>query len=164
MDFLKINTMNTIKSARLLFLILSLTACSSQKEIKKLPFQTQEVYFQKWIGGQELSGSGTVFYIRFKEPFSPNYLLKRVYFQNKVANFKKTDSITFVAQFYQKAIKSPNNTKENDPQEPTEPKFNLVLDQAIIEFVQDNKKEYFKIEKIKEKELIAYPSMGRPKK
>jgi hypothetical protein len=81
-----------------------------------------------------------------------------------VANFKKTDSITFVAQFYQKAIKSPNNTKENDPQEPTEPKFNLVLDQAIIEFVQDNKKEYFKIEKIKEKELIAYPSMGRPKK
>jgi hypothetical protein len=81
-----------------------------------------------------------------------------------VTNFEKRDSITFVAQLYQKAIKSPNNTKENDPQQTTKPKFNLLPDQAIIEFVQDNKKEYFKIEKIKEKELIAYPSIGRPKK
>lgn len=164
MDFLKKNTMNTIKSALSLLLILSLTSCSSQKEIKKLPYHTQEVYFQKWIGGQELSGSGINFYIRFKEPFSPNYLLKRVYFQNKVANFEKRDSITFVAQFYQKAINSLNNTKENDQKMTTNPKFNLQPDEAILEFVQDNKKEYFKIEKIKEKELIAYPSMGRPKK
>jgi len=164
MDFHKTNTMNSIKSTLYFFLTVSLTACSSQKEIKKLPFQTQDVYFQKWIGGQELSGSGTIFYIRFKEPFSPNYLLKRVYFQNKVANFEKRDSITFVAQLYQQVPNNPFNTKENEPEEMTNPKFNLQPNEAILEFVQDNKKEYFKIGKTKEKELIAYPTMGRPKK
>lgn len=149
--------MNKLKTALNLFLIIGLTSCSSQKEIKKIPFQTQEVYFQKWIGGQELTGSGTIFYIQFKTSFSPNFLLKKVYFQGKEANFEKRDSITFVAQFYQK----PKNKKDylrDSKSETINPKFNLKPNDAIVEFIHDNKMAHFKIENIKEKELLAYPS------
>lgn len=153
--------MNKLKTAFQLFFIIGLTSCSSQKEIKKIPFETQEVYFQKWIGGQELTGSGINFYLKFSEPFSANFLLKKVYFQGKEASFQKIDATTFTATFYQR----PNNQldgSENETSKTTVTIPNFVLDlnpnEAIVVMEQDNKVAYFKISNIKEKELIAYPS------
>jgi hypothetical protein len=138
--------------------------CSSQKEIKALPFKTQEVYSQAWIGGQELTGSGTNLFIKFSEPFSANFLLKKAYYKNKEANFEKLNDGSFVARFYQR----PNNpdviVNENFEDEKPIPSFckELQPNEAIVEFEQDHKMERFKLKNIKEKELLAYPS-ARPR-
>jgi hypothetical protein len=151
------------------FLIIGLTSCSSQKEIKGLPWKTDEVYYQNWVGGQELTGSGTNFYIRFNAPFPAKVFIKKVYFHGKEANFEQRGNLTFVAYFYQKPRNSElilegktSNEYGNKAPEIIKPKFDLKDNEAILEFEQDNKIHFYKISNIKEKELLAYPS-ARPR-
>lgn len=154
----------------LFFLIIGLTSCSSQQEVKtNLPWKIESVYFQKWIGGQEKTGSGINFYLIFKESFSPNFHLKKVYFRNQEANFIKENKTTFTARFYYKSTNSDlildgktSNEYGNNPPEILKSKFDLKDNEAILEFEQDNKTHFYKISSVKEKELLAYPST-RPK-
>lgn len=152
------------------FLIIGFTSCSSQQEVKtNLPWKIESVYFQKWIGGQERTGSGINFYLKFSEPFSPNFHLKKVYFRNQEANFIKENETTFTARFYYKPTNSDlildgktSNEYGNNPPEITKSRFDLKDNEAILEFEQDNKYHFYKINSVKEKELLAYPS-ARPK-
>lgn len=121
--------------------------------------------FQKWIGGQEQTGSGINFYLKFIEPFSPNFHLKKVYFRNQEANFIKENETTFIARFYQKPTNADiildektSNEFENNAPEIIKSKFDLKDNEAILEFEKDNKIQFFKINSVKEKELLAYPS------
>lgn len=169
MDFLKNKPMNKI-TIIVFFLIIGLTSCSSQQEVKtNLPWETESVYFQRWIGGQEKTGTGINFYLKFYEQFPPNFHLKKVYFRNQEANFIKENEITFVARFYQKPINSDiildgntSNEYSNNPPEIIKSKFDLKDNEAILEFEKDNKIQFFKINSVKEKELLAYPS-ARPR-
>lgn len=146
-----------------LYILMTLVfiSCSSQKEVKNLPFLTDEVYFQKWIGGQRLTGSGTDFYIRFKEPFSANFKIKKLYFHGRELEVIKRNDSVFTASYSQR----PNvdeELKETDGQIETpkfvKSKFELKNNEAILEFEQDSKTQFFRITNIKEKELLAYPS------
>lgn len=146
------------------------TFCSSKKEITtKSASDIEAVYFQKWVGGQELTGSGTNFHLKLKNPLEQDVSLVKVYFQNQEAIFEKENETTFIARFYSKPpnqdlILDGDSTKEygNKAPEITKPKFNLLPTEAILEFQNKNKTEQLKIINIKEKELIAYPS-ARPR-
>ncbi len=140
-------------------------SCSAQKNVKTLPFATDEVYFQRWIGGQRLTGGGTEFYIKFKEPFSVNFFLKKVYFQGKEAPLEKKDETVYTANFVQRPKDSdlildqnPANEYGNTAPEISKPKFKLIDNEAILEFEINKKIKFYKISNIKEKELLAYPS------
>lgn len=160
----------TFKFITTLFILATFTFCSSQHDVKtNLPWKIESVYFQKWIGGQEKTGSGINFYLKFSEPFSPNFHLKKVYFRNQEANFIKENETTFTARFYQKPTNSDlildgkaSNEYGNNPPEIVKSKFDLKENEAILEFVQDNKTHFYKINSVKEKELLAYPS-ARPR-
>lgn len=156
------------------FLII-ISGCTSQKNksktslqdvVSKLPFPTEEIYFQKWIGGQERTGGGTNFYIKFKKTFPANILLKKVYFREKEAAFKKRDTSIYYAYFYDKPT-NPDLILEEDTaskelniknQGIKKVKYNLKENEAILEFEKNSKLQYFKISNITEKELLAYPS------
>jgi hypothetical protein len=134
---------------------------------EKLPTAIEYVYFQRWVGGQELSGSGTNFEIKFKDQLPQNYSLKKVYFQGSEATFESDKYNIFVAHFYQKPKseilldEDPKKEYGNKVPETTKAKFDLKPDEAILEFTNGSKTEQFKITKITERELIAYPS-ARP--
>jgi hypothetical protein len=146
-----------------LLIFLIFISCSSQKEVKSLPFPIEEVYFQNWIGGQRLTGRGTDFYIQFKEPFSANFRIRKLYFhEQELELLKKNDSV-YTASYSQR----PKDFEaETDGQIETSKvakfKFELNKNEAILEFDQDNITQFFKITNIKEKEFLAYPS-ARPK-
>ncbi len=152
------------------FLILAIISCSSKKEIStQLPYEIESVYFQKWIGGQEQTGSGINFYIQFKNPLPENQTLAKLYFQNKEGFFDKEDETHYVARFYSKPqnqdlIMDVNSTNEygNKAPEITQPRFELQSNEAVLEFHNGNEIQHFKIVDIKEKELLAYPS-SRPR-
>jgi uncharacterized protein (DUF2267 family) len=168
-----------MKSSIKFFFLLVISSCSSRKEPNNgeltnqiqntFPQEIKSIYVQKWIGGQELTGSGTNFYIEFQKPLSKEIQLQKIYFQNQEAILESESEAGFVAHFYQKPKKDivldVDPTKEfgNEPPEIIKPKFSLQPNQAIIEYKINNKTLLFKISNIKEKELIAYPSMGRPK-
>jgi hypothetical protein len=150
-------------------LFIALTFCSSKKEATQLPHQIESVYFQKWIGGQELTGSGTNFHLKLKQQLPLNTNLVKVYFQNQEGFFDIENPTTFIARFYSKPqnpdlILDGQTNKEygNKAPEITKPRFDLKPTEAMLEFHNGNKVEHYKIVDIKEKELIAYPS-ARPR-
>ena len=46
----------------------------------------------------------------------------------------------------------------NKPPEILKPKFDLKPNEAILEFQKENKTQIFKLQNIKQKELLSYPS------
>ena len=132
--------------------------------LQQLPTEIETVYFQKWIGGQEQSGSGTNFYIQFKNSFPQNITLQKLYFQGQETEFVAEDENTYTSNFKNKPkqdrIFDANSEKEfgNKPPEILNPKFNLKPNEAVLEFKKDNKTVVFILKKVKEKELLAYPA------
>ncbi len=157
---------------KIFFLIIpfSLLFCASKPVQNKFPQEIEAVYFQKWLPGLKNMSSGTNFYIKFKTPLSKNIQLQKVHLQGQEAKLEQEDQTTLVAHFYQKSNHKDLNLngdseKEygNQIPESTKSKFKLKPDEAILEYKWNNKKTYFIITNIKEKELIAYPSM-KPEK
>ena len=155
---------NYLKTTIFLLVATTFSFCSSKKEItSKTPSEIEEVYFQKWIGGQEFSGSGVDFHLKFKDQLPQDTKLTKVYFQNQEASFEKENETTFTAKFYSKSnlikvsdsIKTDLNKIENEAFP-----FSLNPTEAILEFNNKNKIVHLKIVNIKEKELLAYPSAG----
>lgn len=154
----------------LIFLLILNVSCSSKKEVNtQLPYEIESVYFQKWMGGQEQTGSGINFYIQFKNPLPENKTLAKLYFQNKEGFFDKQDETHYTVRFYSKPqnqdlILDGDSTNEygNKAPEITQPKFELQPNEAVLEFHNGNEIQHYKIVDIKEKELLAYPS-SRPR-
>jgi hypothetical protein len=141
-------------------------SCSSQKEIRTaLPYEVESVYFQRWIGGQEQTGSGVNFHITFKNQLPPNTTLEKLYFQGQEAIFQSESNVKYVGGIYSKP-QNPDLILDGDSQneypnkapEITKPKFELKPNEAIIEFRIGAEIIRYKIVDIKEKELLAYPS------
>lgn len=157
-----------------ILLILLIISCSSNKEINEnIPYQTENIYFQNWVGGQQQTGGGTNFHIKFKEKLPNDVTLKKVYFHQKEANFEKVNETTYNAHFFYKPSKTDLILDENPANEygnkapeinTSKTDFPYVLkdDEAILEFATKSKNQLYKIKNIPEKELLAYPS-ARPR-
>lgn len=148
------------------FIIIAILSCSSQKETyKTLPYEVESTYFQRWIGGQELTGSGTNFHLKLKKPLPENTTIKKIFFQNKESDVTQENETTFTSRFYTKPqdkalILDEDSTKEygNKAPEIIRPEFKLQNNEAMLEFHIGNKIQHYKLVDIKEKELIAYPA------
>jgi hypothetical protein len=167
-SFLKTKTMKTTIALFTLFLAQN----CNQKDSKigsqdDLPSPIEYVFFQKWVGGRQETGSGTDFEIKFKSDLPKGYVLSKLYFENKVSDFKSQGGTIYVANFFQKP-NSPDMILDDDPKneygnqvpEDLKSQFNLQPNEAILEFTHAEKIEYYKLTKIKEKEFLAYPSAG----
>jgi hypothetical protein len=148
-----------LKSVLFAIVVISSYCCSSKKEIStKLPEAIELVYFQKWIGGQELSGSGIDFHLKFKNQLPKDTYLTKVYFQNQEAFFDRENETTFIAKIYSKSSIKIDSTIDINKRENPDFPFDLKPTEAILEFHINNKATQVKIENIQEKELLAYPS------
>lgn len=133
-------------------------SCASKKKIQNnFPQKIAQIYFQQWIGGQELTGSGIYFYVQFEKPLNKEIQLEKIYFRENEAVLKQENETNYKANFFQKN-ETENTSKINIPT------FYLTENQAILIYTINQKSFYFKIENIKQKELIAYPSVGKPRK
>ncbi|TDE46690.1 hypothetical protein E0I26_00995 [Flavobacterium rhamnosiphilum] len=177
--------MKGYKTVVFLFIIaISLTFCAMKQdsspdkyreELAKqvqtdFPQEIKSVYFQKWIGGREETGSGINFYIEFKKPLSGNIKLKKIYFHNQESSLEEVTKNTFVAHFYQRnksfdLIMDKDSLKEYGNKAPiiVKPKFALKPNEALLEYKKKGKTQFFKISNPKERPMIAYPSMNKPK-
>lgn len=142
----------------LLIVAICVFSCACKKEIiTKSPSEILAVYFQKWVGGQELSGSGIDFHLKFKNQLPQDTYLTKVYFQNQEAFFDRENETTFMAKFYSKSLIKIDSTIDVNKRETPDFPFDLKPTEAILEFHINNKTAQVKIENIQEKELIAYP-------
>lgn len=136
----------------------------------EFPQEMKSVYFQKWIGGQEETASGTDFYIEFKERLSKEIKLEKIYFRNQEATLDGVTENTYVAHFRPKnslsdLILNNDSLKEYGNKAPVilKPKFDLKPNEAVLEYKKMDRSLFFKIVNPKEKPMIAYPSINKPK-
>ncbi len=129
-----------------------------------LPAEIQDIYFQNWVGGQQRTGGGTNFVIQFKSALPADINLKSVFFRGKSANFETKPNNQFVAYYTYKPkndmILEDDATKEYGNQAPDLSQTEATS--AEIFFIKNEKTYSYKVENIKEKEMLAYPS-ARPR-
>jgi hypothetical protein len=125
-----------------------------------LPAEIQEMYFQNWVGGQERTGGGTNFVIQFKSELPADIKLKSVFFKGKSADFETKPNNLYVAYYTYKPkndmILENDATKEYGNQAPDITQNDSVS--AEIFFIKNEKTYSYKVETVKEKEMLAYPS------
>lgn len=143
-----------------LMVICCLSFCASKDGFQtKFPQEFALVYSEHWTGGVRGAGGGIHFYMEFKKPLTSDILLEKVYFQDLEAKVQRKSQTVFEANFTQQ-YKDPDLISEDDGNQASgivKPKFELEENQAVLEYKENNKTMFFKINNIKEKPMIAYP-------
>jgi hypothetical protein len=145
-------------------ILFSLVSCSSSKEISpNLTDNVESVYYQKWIAGVQGGGSGINFHVNLNLPLEENVKLEKVQFDTYEVAFEKISETEYVAKInshQNDLILDENPQKEYGNQAP---KVILKPNEANLIFSINGKEVIRNLQKVKEKPMIAYPSMERPK-
>lgn len=152
--------MKGYKIIGLLFITaISLTFCAMKQEFQtEFPQEIQSVFYHKEKNGMESSVIN--FYIEFKNPLSANIKLEKIYFHNQESPVQEITPKDFKSTFLQSnkkedLIMDKNPAKEYGNRAPVieKSKFDLKPNEAVLEYKQDNKTQFFKITNLKEKPL-----------
>lgn len=128
------------------------------------PFDLINSYYQDWVAGVKEGGSGTNFHLRF-QTMEPEVQLQDIYFQGNVVPLerKMTSAIAYVGYLKNKAnsrdiIMDSDPIKETVNTPPKKIPFPLEDTDAVISYIYKGSLQYYKIENITRKEMLAYPS------
>ncbi len=155
----------------LLLLTLTSTTCSKYKQLQKEPpVKIGQAYFQKWISGVQGGGSGIDLFIPVEET---KIQFDSVYFKGKVAKLEEGDVYKnlLLGRFYTTFNSKRDLVMSNDPEEeygnelPELPKrmpFNIDDDECLISYIKGDRKYYFKVGNIIEKQSTGNQSAPPP--
>lgn len=149
----------------LVFISFTLVSCSASKEKEEASdiLEIEEVYYQKWAAGVQEGGSGINFYLKLKKPLSNELVLEKLRFEAVEVPFKKENEIVYVAKItnpQNDLILDENPQKEYGNQIPIK---RLKPNEAYLLFKMNSKVYAKHLQNVKEKPMIAYPSMNKPK-
>ena len=147
-----------------LFLIALFSCASSKSNDKKLHLtEIKEAYYQKWVAGLEGGGSGINFYVILEKTLDNEITLISVQFHGQKALFEKTSETEYVAKMHsgqKDLIIDENPEKEYGNQSAI---INLKSNEAILTFHKNGETFTKKVENVKEKPIIAFPSRNKEK-
>lgn len=158
--------MKTFNNAVLfLIMVICLTFCASKEALQThFPQQIKTAYFQKGIAEKKDSGQGIHFYIEFKKPLSKELKLQKIYFRNQVTKIVKINPRLYKAIFFpipisKDLILDSDAHKEYGNEAPViaKSKFDLKPDEAMLEYTSNDTLNYFKLTRVKEREMISHP-------
>jgi len=135
----------------------NLNFCAMKQELQpEFPQEIKSVFYQKKNGA---SGENQIhLYIEFKNPLPETIKLEKVYFSNQKAAIVETTKTAFEAHFDETnaatdLILDADAKKEYGNKAPVlkKPTFDLTDDEAVLEYKNNNKTQYFKITNLAEK-------------
>jgi len=161
--------MRTIKKLLLIPILVIITMsfmqCSSAQLDKKIPVKITEAFYQDWVGGRPGS-KGTLVSIKLNNP-DTKMTFDSIYFNSKAVKLQSNlieNELTLKGNF--KVITKPNDmimhadsTKEygnTAPKLASKVPFELEKDEAVISYIINDKKRYFKVENIKKTKTLFY--------
>ena len=139
--------MKRYKRIVFLFIIgISFTFCAMKQELQnEFPQEIKSVFYQKLENRIH-------FYIEFKNPIAKTIQLEKIYFHNQIATVEEMTQNTFVAHFKESnkkedLILDANPAKEYGNKAPVleKSKFDLKPNEAVLEYKNNNKTQFFKI-------------------
>ena len=137
----------------------NLTHCAMKQELQpEFPQEIQSVFYQKKSG---TNGENQLhLYIEFKNPLSETIKLEKVYYSNQKVTIEKITNKTYEAHFKEinkttDLILDADAEKEYGNKAPVLQKstFDLKDDEAVLEYKNKNKTQYFKITNLIEKAI-----------
>ncbi|MGB5404016.1 MAG: hypothetical protein WBN13_08575 [Robiginitalea sp.] len=161
--------MRTSFHISLLFTVIGLMSCSSQRKIQtEAPFTVERPTVEYWVGGREESGTQMRFQARWN-PIDPSAItLDSLYFRGRVmkAESKETETgflitATFIENWPKSDIIMHADARQEVGNQP--PKrltsgkdfpFDLGTDEAVLSYLEGNssKKRYYRISGVVEKQ------------
>jgi hypothetical protein len=170
--------MNLLYKYRLFFIAFFVfSQCKSSKDSVKISNEmsivTKDysvVYFENWIAGIQGGGSGTNLFV--SKSILNNKKLISAYFRGKVTDFEvlKPSSNFYIARFKGVANLKRDLNMDNDiikeygnksPMTSLHFPFELLNDEAVISYLENDIIMYMKLTNISQKESIPYPSAPR---
>lgn len=155
-----------MKKLIIFILILNISCSLNKKTSVENDFEVETIYFQKWNAGVQGGGSGINFYVIFKNHLDENFKLDQLKFESYEAKFEQVSDREFVAKiktFENDILMDKNPEKEYGNIKPK----NTILNtnEALLIFFNKETEKYYakRVQNIKEKPMLSYPSMGRPK-
>lgn len=149
-------------------IVFAIASCSSSKVVKENIdfYEIDNAYYQKWVAGVQGGGSGINLHIIFKKPLNDDFELEKVSFQSYEGAFEKISETEYVAKInthQNDLILDKNPIKEYGNKASTQDV--LKTDEALLYFIIKSKgKSLVGLAKnVKEKPMIAYPIMNKPK-
>ncbi|MFC4738464.1 hypothetical protein ACFO3U_00500 [Flavobacterium ponti] len=146
------------------FILFSIVSCSSSKEVSpNLSDNIESVYYQKWMAGVQGGGSGINFHVNLNLPLEENSKLEKVQFDVYEVAFEKISETEYIAKIntHQNDLILDENPEKEYGNEAS--KLNLKPNEANLIFRVNKKVVIKNIQNVKEKSMIAYPSMERQK-
>ncbi|NER13216.1 hypothetical protein GWK08_07180 [Leptobacterium flavescens] len=140
---------------------------SSQKLQKETPFTIKDAYSQDWVAGVEGGGSGINVFLSIAE-LGNKVELDSLYFHGEKVKLEEKNGL-YIGRYKTKANEKRDLIIHEDPKKeygnkpPIDVKekipFNLEDTEAVVSYVHNGVTKYFKIENIKKKESVNYPSI-----
>lgn len=143
----------------LLFLIIS--QCSSVKNLSSPEFIGDTSYYQTWVAGVQGGGSGIDFYIDISN-LPESISLLELYFKDNKAPVS-IENKKYVVRFKTAKNTDVKDISSSEVKNEHKLPFEFGEEEAILSYKENGKLKYAKIQKIKNKGHIAYPSAGGPK-
>lgn len=148
---------NLFKYTALAFLVFTLfLQCSSTQKLQEnVSFKVEQPYFQKWVAGVKNGGSGINIFIPVTN-LKTNITLDSLYFRGHkvLLETKPNNPNLFIGRILTEA----NQNEDFSPKAEAEIPFDLKENEAVIIYTENDKKKYYKIENIKEKQAEYFPS------
>jgi len=155
-------------------IVILFSQCSSAQKLQEnMPFNIDEVYSQKWIAGVQGGGSGINVFLKLKDN-NHNVVFDSIYFRGKGAKLETNPDRNFCVGRFSTPFNKKQDVILSDkpkgefgneaPIIPKKPPFDLKDSECVISYKENNSTKYFKIEKIKEKQMVSYPSPPPPNK
>ncbi len=166
-----------MKKLKKIFLIVTLpivvlcfSNCGGTQESNKMsftqnpPFKISESYFQDWVAGVKEGGSGTNIHLNFSEK-DPDVVIQNIFFRNQILEAKGNinEPNHFVGYLINEVQRDRDVVMDKDPLKEAQNTlsnsfpFQLLDNEAVIEYWFGGTKNYFKISNISKKDMIPYP-------
>ena len=147
---------------------IGLMNCGGNKQdyalTKTPPFAISEAYYQEWLAGTPQGGSGYNVHILLGT-LTDEVVIDSIYFRRMVVNAQRTSEseIRYVGNFKRSdrnIVMDSDPLKEVGNKLPQPFPFELEDNQAVVSYFHYGTQRYFKIKKLDEKEVLAYPGTG----
>jgi len=167
----RINFKTLLTKIGLLGILMTFNQCATGQKIDKTtPVQLNDPYYQKWVAGVRGGGAGFTVYFPVHTS-SSNIELKTAYFQGKKVSLSfDQNTATYSGRYTDPRTLKKEIVMSSDPKEEYNNKipeieekipFDLKEEECIIAYSKNGKEGYFKLDKLPEKELKAYPMKPR---
>lgn len=123
----------------------------------------EEIYYQKWVAGIQGGGAGITVYLNLKKPLDKAITFTKLQLKvYETTTIEKIDDLHYVARIntHTNDLKLEEDPKKEYGNEiPPKSDVNLKEGQVKIFFTKSGKSVFQLVEGVKEKEMLAYPSM-----